>query len=161
MTNRLFCFVLSMVAVALPAFARKGVPDAFQNQSKPQSTLEQTLINSEKNLMEAMQRGDVAYVRDDVSDDFYGIGTNGDSYGKADLLEGMHEDGSKKKGKPMLYFFQVIPLNDGAAVVTYDMVKPGEHPRYQHISNTWVKQGDRWKLKFQQSTPNLWSANDL
>jgi hypothetical protein len=161
MTNRLCCLVLSIVAVALPAFARKGVPGAFQNQSKPQSALEQTLISAEKNLMEAMERNDVAYARNAVSDDFYAIGTNGDSHSKGDLLEDMHEDGGKGKGKPILYFFQVIPLNDGAAVVTYDMVKPGERPRYQHISNTWVKQGDQWKLKFQQSTPNLWSANDL
>jgi len=27
-----------------------------------------------------------------------------------------------------------------------------ETPRYQHVSSVWVKQGDQWKLKFQQAT---------
>lgn len=156
-------FSLLLVLAALPTLARIDVPvpEVPQNPSRPQSALEQTLIDAEKNLIDAIERNDVAYIRNAVSDEFYAIGTNGDSYGKGDLLEGMHADGGKGKGKRILYFFQVIPLNDGAAVVTYDVVKPGERPRYQHISNTWVRQGDQWKLKFQQSTPNLWSANDL
>jgi hypothetical protein len=29
------------------------------------------------------------------------------------------------------------------------------------LSDTWVKQGGQWKLKFQQSTLNLWSSHDL
>jgi len=33
--------------------------------------------------------------------------------------------------------------------------------RYQHLSDTWVEQSGAWKLKFQQSTLNLWSAHDL
>jgi hypothetical protein len=28
----------------------------------------------------------------------------------------------------------------------------GPPPRYQHFSTTWVKQGDVWKMKFQQMT---------
>jgi len=54
-----------------------------------------------------------------------------------------------------------LPLNENAAVVTYNAVLPGEGARYQHLSNVWVKQGDQWKLKFQQSTPNLWSLGDI
>jgi len=29
---------------------------------------------------------------------------------------------------------------------------PGMAPRYQHISDLWVKQDDQWRLKFQQAT---------
>jgi hypothetical protein len=25
-------------------------------------------------------------------------------------------------------------------------------PRYQHLSDVWVKQGDQWRLRFQQAT---------
>jgi hypothetical protein len=25
-------------------------------------------------------------------------------------------------------------------------------PRYQHMSSVWVKQGEQWRLKFQQAT---------
>jgi hypothetical protein len=33
--------------------------------------------------------------------------------------------------------------------------------RYQHMSSVWVMEGGAWKLKFQQATPNEWSANDI
>jgi len=41
--------------------------------------------------------------------------------------------------------------------VTYDVIiqmsrYDEDIPRYQHISSIWVKQGDLWKLKFQQAT---------
>jgi hypothetical protein len=55
----------------------------------------------------------------------------------------------------------VVTLNDDSAVVAYNLIVPGEHPRYRHMSDTWARIGGRWKLKFRQITPNLWSANDL
>jgi len=161
MTMRLSCLVLFILAIALSGYCRDAGFQAAQGQLPPQSALQQRLINAEKNLLDAFERSDIANIRNAVSDDFYAIGTNGDNYGRADLLEGLHEDRSRAKTKAILYFVQAVPLNDGAVVVTYDAVFPGHHPRYQHVSSTWVKEGDQWKLKFQQSTPNLWSANDL
>jgi hypothetical protein len=32
----------------------------------------------------------------------------------------------------------------------------GPPPRYQHWTSVWTRQGDQWKLKFQQSTPTHW-----
>jgi uncharacterized protein DUF4440 len=161
MTMRLSCLLLLILANLLPVYGRDAGVETPPGQTHPQTGLQQRLISAEQNLLDALERGDLLYVRNAVSDDFYAIGTNGDNFGKADLLEGLHEDDSRRKAKPILYFFQVVPLNDRAAVVTYDAVFPGRHPRYQHLSNTWVQEGDQWKLKFQQSTPNLWSANDL
>jgi len=156
MRTRRFSLVLFILAIALRMDGRN-----FELPQSPQSALEQTLISAEKNLLDAFQRGDITYIRNAVDSDFYAIATNGDGYGKADLLEGIPTYGGQNRTKPILYFLKVVPLNDGAAVVTYDAVFPGQRPRYQHLSDTWVKQGEQWKLKFQQSTPNLWSANDL
>jgi len=55
------------------------------------------------------------------------------------------------------YEVSVVPVNETAAIVTYDcvvrmMVFDETLPRYQHVSNLWVKQGDQWRLKFQQAT---------
>ena len=161
MRTQRFCLLLFILGITLPIYCRDPIFETPQSPSNPQSALEQTLINAEKDLLDAFQRGDATYIKSAIDNNFYAIATNGDSYEKADLLEGMHEDGSRGKSKPILYFFHVVPLNDGAAVVTYDAVFPGQRPRYQHVSDTWVKEGDQWKLKFQQSTPNLWSANDL
>ena len=59
------------------------------------------------------------------------------------------------------YDFHVVKLNDDSAVVAYNLIVPGEHPRYRHMADTWAKIDGQWKLKFRQITPNLWSANDL
>jgi hypothetical protein len=59
------------------------------------------------------------------------------------------------------YDFHVVKLSDDSAVVAYNLIVPGEHPRYRHMADTWAKIGGRWQLKFRQLTPNLWSANDL
>jgi hypothetical protein len=58
------------------------------------------------------------------------------------------------------YDFYVVKLNDDSAVVTYNLIVPGEHPRYRHMADTWAKVAGRWKLKFRQFTPNLWTVND-
>jgi hypothetical protein len=155
MPSRLLCAFL--LVLMLPLLVQAESPD------KALSPFDQTMINTEKNLLEAMERGDVGYVQNAVADDFLGIGTNGDSGDKGELVGAArhpaHPD--NKEPKPILYDFKVVQLNDAAAVVTYNVVLPGSNPRYQHISSTWVKQGDQWKLKFVQSTPNLWSATDL
>jgi hypothetical protein len=62
---------------------------------------------------------------------------------------------------PAAHDFHVVKLNHDSAVVAYNLIVPGEHPRYRHMADTWAKIDGRWKLKFRQITANLWSANDL
>src|SRR5437879_4865707 len=84
MRTRRFSLVLFILAIALRMDGRN-----FELPQSPQSALEQTLISAEKNLLDAFQRGDITYIRNAVDSDFYAIATNGDGYGKADLLEGI------------------------------------------------------------------------
>lgn len=153
-----FCFL-----VAVPSFAQSSAAasQAITSDSQHLTPFAQSLLDTEDAFLAAMGRGDAQYVKNAVAEDFVGVGSNGDSSGKKDMLEDLRpaKAASDKEG-PILYFFEVVPLNDGAAVVTYDAVRPGERPRYVHVSDTWVKQGGQWKLKFQQETPNLWSALD-
>src|SRR5438309_11529351 len=125
MRPRLFSLVLYILAIALRMDGRN-----FELPQSPQSALEQTLISAEKNLLDAFQRGDITYIRNAVDSDFYAIATNGDGYGKADLLEGIPPYGGQNSTKPILYFFQVVPLTDGAAVVTYEVVVHGKRPDF-------------------------------
>ena len=59
------------------------------------------------------------------------------------------------------YDFHVVELNDNSAIVAYNLIVPGAHPRYRRMADTWAKIDGQWKLKFAQMTPNLWSAADL
>lgn len=160
MKSLLSLSLVSVLSVAAFAQARQPAP-------RPLTGMQKMIASLDHSLMESMDHGDVAAVQAAVADDFMGIGSNGDTDSKSDLLEGTRfaamamAKAPKQEQKPMTYFFSVLPLNDQAAVVTYDVVRPGDYPRYLHVSHTWVKEGDAWKLKFEQETPNLWSATDL
>jgi hypothetical protein len=126
--------------------------------AKPLSPFEQELVNNEQQFLQALQGKNAAYVSQAVSDDFRGIATNGDFYDRGELVW------AAKEGMPpgmRAYDFHVVQLSDNSAVVAYNFILPGDRPRYRHMSDTWTKQSGQWKLKFQQATPNLWSATDL
>ena len=126
--------------------------------SKPVSAFDQQLIDQQKQFLQATQAQHATVVDRAIADDFQGIGTNGDFYDKSEVVE------SAQTGLPKdtrAYDFHVVKLNDDSAVVAYNLIVPGEHPRYRHMADTWAKIDGRWKLKFRQITPNLWSANDL
>ncbi len=51
--------------------------------------------------------------------------------------------------------FDVHPLADGAVLATYRMTETpiqGE-PRHRNRSSLWVRQGERWLMRFHQGTP--------
>jgi len=127
-------------------------------QSKPLSPFEQEVVNNENQFMQALANKDVAYVSQAVADDFKGIGTNRDFYDRDELV-GMAHEGLPKDVR--VYEVRVVRLNDDSAVVAYNLIIPGARPRYRHMSDTWAKDGGKWKLKFQQTTTNLWSATDF
>ena len=151
--------VLAMMVTAV-AFAGEA-PANTPQQASTTSAFEQEMINTEKAFLDAVERGDAEYVKNAVADDFMVIETNGDASGKTELVHYVHR--SEKPGpKPFLYQWHVVQLDQDCAVVTYNAVMHGAPiDRYQHLSDTWVKQNGQWKLKFQQTTVNLWSAHDL
>jgi hypothetical protein len=121
---------------------------------KPPTPLEQTLLANNKAVSEAYKTKDIDFLKRTVTDDFVAIGTDGKPSGKADLLENMRET-KIEDYRP--YDARVLPVSDGVAIVTYDCVVRMQvfdeiMPRYQRISDLWVKQGDQWHLKFQQAT---------
>lgn len=148
---------MMMTAVALAGAATVNTPQ----QVPASSAFEQELINTQKAFLDAVERGDTEYVKNAVADDFMVIGTSGDASGKAELVHYVHPS-EKPEAKPFLYQWHVIELDADCAVVTYNAVYHGAPiDRYQHLSDTWVKQNGQWKLKFEQTTVNLWSAHDL
>ena len=140
----------------LLSFSVAGFAQASGSQAKPLSSLEQALINNTKAIPEAQKAKDVAFLKRALTDDFIAVGSEGKLHDREEILGSAH-DGELKDY--YAYNLRVLPVNDQAAVVTYDCVihmpegdAPGMAPRYQHISDLWVKQDDGWRLKFQQST---------
>ncbi|HXP16854.1 MAG TPA: nuclear transport factor 2 family protein [Terriglobales bacterium] len=126
------------------------------NTSKPLTPLEQTLIASTNAVPEAQKARNVDFLKRTLTADFLAVGSEGKLHDKDEVLQSAR-DGELKEYST--YNLRVVPVNDGAAIVTYDCIihmpegdAPGLAPRYQHISDLWVKQDDQWRLKFQQAT---------
>jgi hypothetical protein len=121
---------------------------ALAQASKPVSAFEEQLIDLQKQFLQAVQSKNSAAVEGAIADDFMGVETNGDLYDRSEIVESVHE-GLPKDTRTYDFY-----------VVTYNLIVPGEHPRYRHMADTWAKVAGRWKLKFRQFTPNLWTVND-
>ena len=126
--------------------------------SNPVSAFDRQLIDRQKQFLQADRSKDSTAVDRAIADDFQGIEVNGDLYGKADIVDSL-QAGMPKETRA--YDFHVVKLTDDSAVVAYNLIVPGENPRYRHMADTWARIDGRWQLKFRQITPNLWSANDL
>ena len=135
-----------------------SVTVALSQTPKPVSAFDRELIEQQKQFLQATQAKNPIAVDRAIADDFQGIATNGDSYNRSEVVD------SAQAGMPKdtrAYDFQVVKLTDDSAVVAYNLIVPGEHPRYRHMADTWARIDGQWKLKFRQITPNIWSANDL
>lgn len=147
---------LATLLVAVAGFAapvRKPSARPADNSTQA-SQLADQLTSLEKALPEAQKKHDHDFYNRTLTDDFISIGTDGKVHPKSEI---MGDFPSTKLAEYRIYNLQVVPLNDDAAVVTYDVIVRMVHyddetPRYQHVSSVWVKQGDQWKLKFQQAT---------
>lgn len=151
------------LACAILLWFSVGVnPVAAQNAqpAKPLSPLEQSLIASEKSLIEAKKKDDAAFFKRTISEDFSLVGVDGTLLQKQEAADDL---GDANLVELTPYNLTVLSAGESAAVVTYDAIvrkKPeedqGPPPRYQHFSSVWVKQGDTWKLKFHQATAAHW-----
>jgi hypothetical protein len=146
---------MRIISLLCAAILTSGL--ALAQASKPLSAFEEQLIDQQKQFLQAVQSKNSAAVEGAIADDFMGIGSNGDAYDRSEVVD------SAREGLPKdtrTYDFYVVKLNDDSAVVAYNLIVPGEHPRYRHMADTWAKVDGRWKLKFRQFTPNLWTVND-
>lgn len=124
--------------------------------SKPLSPLEQALIANTNAVPEAQKSKNVDFLKRTLTDDFVSVGSEGKLHDKEEMVDGAR---AGELTDFYTYNLKVLPVDENAAIVTYDCIihmpegdAPGIAPRYQHISDLWVKQDDQWRLKFQQST---------
>ncbi len=120
----------------------------------------QALIDREKSLINAKTKDDGAFFKRVVSNDFAMVGVDGMLLEGQDAIDNL---GDSDLAELSPYDMKVAFPTESTAIVSYDAIvreKPqedqGPPPRYQHFSSVWVKQGEAWKLSFQQATPTHW-----
>src|SRR5579864_8187750 len=148
----------SAIAI-LVVFSAICVAGQTNAPAKPLTPFEQTLINAEKGYIEAAKKGDISFFKQTLADDFSFVAFDGQLYSRQDMLD--QSDGGGVDLLP--YDMKVVPAGDNVGIVTYDVVlrvpaseDQGPPPRYQHFSTVWIKQGDTWKMKFQQMSVSHW-----
>jgi hypothetical protein len=128
--------------------------------SKSPTTQEQSLIDAEKTLIAAKVKDDEAFFKRDVTNDFAMVGIDGMLQQGQDAIDNL---GDSDLAELSPYDMRVVFPAENTAIVSYDAVvlektreDQGPPPRYEHFSSVWVKQGDAWKLSFQQATATHW-----
>lgn len=152
MKHGLVVFII-LLGCAVSGVAQANAPE------KPLTPLEQALTNAEKGFVEAAKKGDVAFFKRTLTDDFSFVAFDGQLYDRQDMLDQFAGGGIDL----LPYDMKIVPAGDALAIATYDVVlrvpaaeDQGPPPRYQHFSTVWIKQGDAWKMKFQQMTVSHW-----
>ena len=153
MNNLLIVLIVLLCTLPPAAFGQAPHP------SKPPSEQEKTLMAAEQSFVNAAKKGDAAFFKHTLTSDFSFVGFDGQLADHQEMIDQHTEPGFNL----MPYNMKVMSLADGVAIVTYDVVlrvppeeDQGPPPRYQHFSTVWVKQGDAWKMKFQQMTASHW-----
>lgn len=155
MRKRFGIVIINLLGCLVPvvSFGQAATPP------KPSSPLEQTLMTAEKGFVEAAKKGDVAFFKRTLTEDFSYVGFDGQLAGRQERIDELADGGTDL----LPYNMKVVTAGDGVAIVTYDVVlrvpaaeDQGPPPRYQHFSTVWVKQGDGWKMKFQQMSVSHW-----
>jgi hypothetical protein len=149
---------LVFMALFCCAFTVAGAGQA-NVPAKPPSALEQTLMSAENSFVEAAKKGDVAFFKRTLTDDFSFVAIDGQLSERQDMIDQFAEGGQNLQP----YEMKVVMAGENVGIVTYDAVvrvppaeDQGPPPRYQHFSTVWVKQGEAWKMKFQQTTASHW-----
>ena len=156
MIKRLTVFAVLLCCSA--AFAQANPPD------KPLNPLEQSVMSAEKGFIDAAKKGDPAFLKRTLTDDFSFVAFDGQLADRQEMIDMLGDGGVDL----LAYDMKVVSVSDGVAIVTYDVVlrvpsaeDQGPPPRYQHFSTVWVKQNDEkqgsvWKMKFQQQSVSHW-----
>jgi hypothetical protein len=152
-----FLLIFTAATLARSGEKPKPAPDKpaeATSNSISSAPLTELLLAKEKSLPEAQKRKDVDFFKNITTDDFLEVAADAKVYSKDEMMEGLNVVNLENYS---IYDAKVLPLNDNAAVVTYDAIvqmSVGDEraPRYQHVSSVWVNQGGKWLLKFQQAT---------
>lgn len=114
------------------------------------------MVESSRAVLEATKRRDADALKRLLADDFTQVGSEGRLHDKMEIIGDAREGRLKEYA---IYDVKVVLVDENASIVTYSSIitepegDEGLAPRYQTISDLWTKQGDQWRLKFQQCTP--------
>ena len=144
-------------AVLFLAFLTQSAASAQSVPLEDSAALARQLTAKSNQVQSLRKLKNISGIKLQLTDDFEYVGGDGRLHHRDELLDDM-QDGTLRDFK--LYDPRAIQIDSGTALLTYSVIldmregdDPGMAPRYQKVSDLWVRQGDEWRLKFEQSTP--------
>ena len=143
--------VLFLTLLMLPAAVAQSAPPSADS-----SSLAQQLTAKSKAVLQNMKSKDVTALNALLSNDFRIVWSDGKLHEKGELL-GAAQEGMLRDFQ--FYNAEVVPIDRDSTLVTFNLIvvmPEGDDdvaPRYQKVSDLWVRQGGDWRLKFEQATP--------
>jgi Domain of unknown function (DUF4440) len=135
--------ILAILVLAPALFARQAAP------------AQQALPANSNAFVLALLHKDVAGLNTLLTDNATAVWSDGKLNDRADLLD-IAAQGGIQEYTP--HNIKILPVDNNTTLVTYDCIihmpegDTGLAPRYQHVSELWVKQGNTHKLRFLQFT---------
>ena len=99
--------ILLVCVGTVAGFGQAGAP------AKPLSPLEQTLMAAEKSFVEAAKKGDMAYFKRTLTDDFSFVAFDGQLYDRQDMLDQFGGGGMDL----LPYDMKVVTASDGLSLI--------------------------------------------
>ena len=110
---------------------------------------------SSRAVLEAQKTHDPEAVKNLLTPDFTMVGSDGRVYDKDELIDSAR-DGRLKSYQ--VYDVKITDVDEETIMVSYSLIVTeaegdnGLAPRYQRVTDLWVKQGEQLRLKFEQAT---------
>lgn len=110
---------------------------------------------SSRAVLEAQKTKNTDAIKQLLSDDFTMVGSDGKVYDKDELIDTAREGRLKSY---QIYDVKIEDVGDEAILVSYSLIvtqSEGDNglvPRYQRVTDLWMKQGTQLRLKFEQAS---------
>ncbi len=110
---------------------------------------------SSRAVLEAQKTRDPDAVKNLLTPDFTMVGSDGKVYDRDELMDIAREGRLKSY---QIYDVKIMDVGEGAILVSYSLILTqsegdnGLAPRYQRVSDLWMKQDNQLRLKFEQAT---------
>jgi len=110
---------------------------------------------SSRAVLEAQKTKNTDAIKQLLSDDFTMVGSDGKVYDKDELIYTAREGRLKSY---QIYDVKIEDVGDEAILVSYSLIvtqSEGDNglvPRYQRVTDLWMKQGTQLRLKFEQAS---------
>jgi glyoxylase I family protein len=118
--------------------------------------LEEKLIASEKDILDARKRRDLSAIAAVLADGFHEIGKGGRSYAKPEIIHALNDPAEITDYS--VEQFRLLPVNPRCVIVTYIATVQRSFQGKDEItrsyrSSTWIEQAGSWRIIFHQGTP--------